>query len=334
MTKVALLVPYESILQAAEKVIDERHYKIDYKKVIRTEDSVNEARMAIKAGARIIIARGLQAKLIKEYTNIPIVEMRFHSQEIGLLLKRAKAILAKENPVIGLIVFSNMLCNMTHMEELFDVKLHIRNIEKNEEIPGILNMMREQGVELIIGGELVCREAQMAGFAVLPYESTEESVAEALQVAERMSYAAETEKETKAQFETVLDTAFHGIIKVDAGGRIITLNRLVENLIGKTASDVEGKEFREVFPWLGEAVLTDVLSGKGKIIPRHCSFRANHGYFLPLLYSMMNRYPEPLYRSSVWRILQEAAKKRFRMYIFRVLQPKKHFAMYIQKTGR
>ena len=114
MTKVALLVPYESILQAAEKVIDERHYKIDYKKVIRTEDSVNEARMAIKAGARIIIARGLQAKLIKEYTNIPIVEMRFHSQEIGLLLKRAKAILAKENPVIGLIVFSNMLCNMTH----------------------------------------------------------------------------------------------------------------------------------------------------------------------------------------------------------------------------
>ena len=262
MTKVALLVPYESILQAAEKVIDERHYKIDYKKVIRTEDSVNEARMAIKAGARIIIARGLQAKLIKEYTNIPLVEMRFHSQEIGLLLKRAKAILAKENPVIGLIVFSNMLCNMTHMEELFDVKLHIRNIEKNEEIPGILNMMREQGVELIIGGELVCREAQMAGFAVLPYESTEESVAEALQVAERMSYAAETEKETKAQFETVLDTAFHGIIKVDAGGRIITLNRLVENLIGKTASDVEGKEFREVFPWLGEAVLTDVLSGK------------------------------------------------------------------------
>ena len=114
MTKVALLVPYESILQAAEKVIDERHYKIDYKKVIRTEDSVNEARMAIKAGARIIIARGLQAKLIKEYTNIPLVEMRFHSQEIGLLLKRAKAILAKENPVIGLIVFSNMLCNMTH----------------------------------------------------------------------------------------------------------------------------------------------------------------------------------------------------------------------------
>ena len=96
-------------------------------------------------------------------------------------------------------------------------------------------------------------------------------------------------------------------------------------MIGKTASDVEGKEFREVFPWLGEAVLTDVLSEKGKIIPRHCSFRANHGYFLPLLYSMMNRYPEPLYRSSVWRILQEAAKKRFRMYIFRVLQPKKTF---------
>ena len=68
-------------------------------------------------------------------------------------------------------------------------------------------------MELIIGGELVCREAQMAGFAVLPYESTEESVAEALQVAERMSYAAETEKETKAQLRQCLIQRFTVLLK-------------------------------------------------------------------------------------------------------------------------
>lgn len=58
MTKAALLVPYESILRTADKVIEEHGYNITYKKVIRTEDSVNEARLAIEAGARIIIARG------------------------------------------------------------------------------------------------------------------------------------------------------------------------------------------------------------------------------------------------------------------------------------
>ncbi|MCC2255359.1 PrpR N-terminal domain-containing protein [Ruminococcus sp. CLA-AA-H200] len=262
MTKIALLVPYESILQVAEKVIEEHNYNIEYKKVIQTEDAVNEARMAIKSGARIIIARGFQAKLIKDYTNIPLVEMRFHAQEIGLLLKRAKAILKKECPVVGLIVFSNMLCNMSHMEELFNVKLHIRSIEQNDEVPGVIEEMKGLGAELIIGGEIVCREAQMAGFPVLPYESTEESVLEALQIAERMSSATETEKETKAQFETVLDTAFHGIVKVDAEGKIITLNRLVENLIGKTAEEVEGLEFKEVFPWFEGEIFGDILSGK------------------------------------------------------------------------
>lgn len=221
MTKAALLVPYESILRTADKVIEEHGYNITYKKVIRTEDSVNEARLAIEAGARIIIARGRQAKLIKEYTNSPLVEMRFHVQKIGLLIKRVKEILKKESPVIGLIVFENMLCDMSHMEELFNVTLHIRNIEQDEEVPGILKEMCGLGVEMVIGGEMVCREAQEAGFMVLPYESTEESIQEALQIAERMSFATETEKETKAQFEAVLDTAFHGIIKVDAQGKII-----------------------------------------------------------------------------------------------------------------
>ena len=87
-------------------------------------------------------------------------------------------------------------------------------------------------------------------------------MAEALQIAERMSYAADTENETKAQFEAVLDTSFHGIVKVDAQGRIITLNRMVETLIGKTAQEVEGAEFKEVFPWSDSIVLDSVLEGK------------------------------------------------------------------------
>ena len=42
-------------------------------KVIRTEDAVSEARRSIAGGASIIIARGLQASLIKQYTDIPVI---------------------------------------------------------------------------------------------------------------------------------------------------------------------------------------------------------------------------------------------------------------------
>lgn len=133
MIKIALLVPNQEMLEIARNTIKEQQIDVEYLKVIQTVDAVNEARLAVEQGAHIIVARGYQAKLIKEYTNIPLVEIRLHAQEIGLLLKKAKAMVKKEIPRIGLIVFENMLCDMSHMEELFGVQLSIAYLSKIED---------------------------------------------------------------------------------------------------------------------------------------------------------------------------------------------------------
>ncbi len=86
--------------------------------MIQTTDALQEARQAAEAGADIIVARGYQAMLIKRGTKIPIVEMRLHAQEIGILLKKAKIIIRKEKPKAGLVVFQNMPGDMSHMEVL------------------------------------------------------------------------------------------------------------------------------------------------------------------------------------------------------------------------
>lgn len=98
MVKIGLLVPYEEMLVIGKKIIKEQELEVEYMRVIQTVDAVNEARMAIDAGVHIIVARGYQAKLIKQYTNIPLVEIRLHAQEIGLLIKRAKETTKKDHP--------------------------------------------------------------------------------------------------------------------------------------------------------------------------------------------------------------------------------------------
>lgn len=53
MSKIAVLLPKEYMLEQARKVIQEKNADIDILKVIKTSDSVYEARKAMEQGAGI-----------------------------------------------------------------------------------------------------------------------------------------------------------------------------------------------------------------------------------------------------------------------------------------
>lgn len=280
MTKIAILLPYENMLETAQEVIREKQCPIDYLKVIESENAVNEARIAVEQGIDIIIARGYQAQLIKEYTNIPVVEMRFHAQEIGLLLLRAKKLSHMEKPVIGLIAFENMLCDLSHMEELFNISLRIAYIERIEEVPDLLHIMKKEGVDCVIGGDTVNIEAEKIGCLSIKFSVTKESISDAIERAKNMAYAVENEKRNAAQFETVLDTSFNGIIKINSDARIIAINRLIENLLGKNMEDVKGELLYDIFPQIDKRIVDDILTGTRENCSSSIDIRGRNWMFL------------------------------------------------------
>ena len=96
MGKITLLVSREEMLYQAHNILQEKKYPIKEMRVIRSESAVTEARRAIADGASIIIARGLQASLIKQYTDIPVVEIVLTAQEMALLVMKARQIV--QNP--------------------------------------------------------------------------------------------------------------------------------------------------------------------------------------------------------------------------------------------
>ena len=83
MSKIAVLLPKEYMLEQARKVIQEKNADIDILKVIKTSDSVYEARKAMGRG-RNHCCLGVQARYIREYTNIPVAEIILTGQEIAL----------------------------------------------------------------------------------------------------------------------------------------------------------------------------------------------------------------------------------------------------------
>ena len=264
MIKIGMLLPYEDMLLIAKRVIEETGIQVDYLKVVNTVDAVNEARNALEAGAHILIARGYQAKLIQQYTKLPVVAMRLHAQEIGLLIQRAKNMVRKEHPKIGLIVFENMLADMSHMEELFGIDLEIRYMHHLDEIHQLLMELSDKQIDFIIGGEAVCRAAGNKGIPSLIYEATDESVREALTAAADLARIAESEKLNTAQFETVLDTSFNGIIKLNTAGNIIVINKMIENLIGKDEEEVVGLPVEEILPNVDRSRIESILEGKSE----------------------------------------------------------------------
>lgn len=96
------------------------------------------------------------------------------------------------------------------------------------------------------------------------YEATDESIREALTTAADLARVAESEKLNTAQFETVLDTSFNGIIKLNTAGNIIVINKMIENLIGKDEEEVVGLPVEEILPNVDRSRIESILEGKSE----------------------------------------------------------------------
>lgn len=254
MGKIALLVSREEMIYQAHNILQEKKHEIGEMRVIKTEDTVSEARQSIANGASIIIARGLQASLIKQYTDIPVVEIVITAQEMALLVSKAKQILKKDNPVLGVVGFKNMFCDMSYFDLIYGIEMRTYFAEKGDLLEDMARQAVRDGVDLIIGGDTAVGIAGEAGIPSLFLSNTEDSMRNALSMAESVEYAMGVEKRSAAQIETLLDYSFNGVARLDACGIIVDINATMEDILERKKEEILLKAAGEVFPeLLGES---------------------------------------------------------------------------------
>lgn len=263
MSKIAVLLPKEYMLEQAKNVIRKKNLSIDILKVIKTSDSVYEARKAMEQGAGIIVARGVQAAYIREYTNIPVAEIILTGQEIGLMVAAARKLVPdKKRPQIALIGFQSMFSDTTYFDELFGICLKTYFMISMEQAAEKVNLAIDEGADVLLGGDTVNALAAQRGFPACFINSTEESIRSALAMAEHMAMSAEAEKTYEAQFETVLDNSNNGIFEINTEKEITIVNRTIEEALRKPVHKIRGEQLRTFLPELDMKYVDDVLEGR------------------------------------------------------------------------
>lgn len=262
MGKIVLLVPREEMLYLAHNILQEKKYAIAQMRVIQTENTVVEARNSIAAGADIIIARGLQASLIKQYTDVPVVEIVATAQEMALLVVKARQIVKKARPIIAVVGFQNMFCDMSYFETIYDIKLRTYFAANGSGLKEKAMEAVEDGADLMIGGDIAVETAKEADIPSLFLSITEDSLRTAFSMAESLDFAMGAEKRSNAQIETLLDYSFNGVVNMDRKGVITTVNPVMRDILGADGEQVAGRHITQVFSDIDRDKLSQVLEGK------------------------------------------------------------------------
>ncbi|MBQ8052335.1 MAG: sigma 54-interacting transcriptional regulator [Lachnospiraceae bacterium] len=260
MTKTAILLPYpaqqEQIIRMTEKV---RSLDVMCVERAHTETVVRRGRELEEKGCELIIARGVQAQLLRENVTIPLVEMKVTTQEMGLVIRALRKQVGTRHPKIGLVGYSNMFGNTDHYDELFDIRLVKYMVTENDQLVTYVDRAAQEGCEAIIGGDTACERAQELGIPSFKIPAGMESLSNALETAERVSYAIELAKTNNAEMDVMLSYTFTGIMQVDNDGVIKRINRSGHNFLERYLGDPVGKRVQQVIPSIRRKVLDDAL---------------------------------------------------------------------------
>lgn len=166
MNHISILLPKEDLVRQAQEQA-RGHDSVAEIRCIATEHAVEEAQASIRGGASILIARGLQALLIRQHLNVPVVSVRLTAQGIGMLLRKARQLTDRTCPRVALVVVNDMLCDTSCCNLLFGVDLKIFVYRTEEEYARVNREALASRPDVIIGGDHTARMAQEAGVPFL-----------------------------------------------------------------------------------------------------------------------------------------------------------------------
>lgn len=272
MAGIAFFAPDQGVYDMAKEVLAENPGNISLlKKIEGGPDAVAEARKAVSDGITIIIARGRQARLIEQYTNITVIHIVLTAQEMGLLVMDLKEKIGKEHPRIGLVGDPNMFCDTTCFDQLFGVQLFRYYLDEGYNFQKVLTDGIFEELDGIIGGADVLaytKNFRNDNIASGYFYSTMESVRNAIIQAEALYQAIQKEKSNSVRFAAAMEGAVNGMLQVDKKGAITVMNHAMELMLRQSITDVKGEAVTAV---LGDMDKKEVEKVLGSTKETYCS---------------------------------------------------------------
>ncbi|MBM4348185.1 MAG: AAA family ATPase, partial [Deltaproteobacteria bacterium] len=239
---VALMAPYPEMAELAREICKEFEKPIVIE-VGDLKEGLRNGTLLVEKGVEVIVSRGGTAKLLKERLSIPIVEIKVTAYDILGALQKVK----NRNQKIGIVGFENVVYGSEKLGDLLDLNLTVFPIQREEEVPAILEEAHKNSIEMIIGDKIVVSQASKFRQQSILIESGRESLLqsfhgayEILGVVRAEAQKAKQHLDTLTQLKAVLNTVDDQLIILNSNDRIQSCNPAASQTFKKAEAELIG----------------------------------------------------------------------------------------------
>jgi transcriptional regulator with PAS, ATPase and Fis domain len=239
---VALMAPYPEMAELAREICKEFEKPIIIE-VGDLQEGLKKGKLLVEKGVEVIVSRGGTAKLLKERLSIPIVEIKVTAYDILGALQKVK----NRSQKIGIVGFENVVYGSEKLGDLLDLNLTVFPIQREEEVPAILEEAQNNSIEMIIGDKIVVSQASRFNQQSILIESGRESLLQSFHGAYEILgvVRAETQKakqhlDTLTQLKAVLNAVDDQLIILDSNDRIQSYNPAASQTFKKAEAELIG----------------------------------------------------------------------------------------------
>lgn len=202
---------------------------------------------------KVIIARGGTAINIRAAVDKPVVEIPIPFDELIKALLKASTL----SKSIGVIGYTNLLNGLELLNSIINVDLKQVFVQNEEEMFQQMVKLRDEGVEVIVGGicqTMMARELGMQAVLIeLSEVALESAYNEAASILEKIIYNIRKNE----VLNTVINHSDEGYLAIDRQGKITIANHVASRLMSSDSEPLIGKRLTDCYPEFVK--LTEVL---------------------------------------------------------------------------
>jgi len=228
------------------------------------EEAIPIIKGLIDSGTEIFISRGGTADIIRNHTDLPVLNAEITSFDVLCSMCDTKS-LWKGEPEIGLVTYHKTSHNIQAMEHILNARIHQFTYKNGKDIINNVRIAKKLGLHTLFGGIVTCRACQENGMRGILLRTNMETIFNALQKAEEVLSIREKDREINLFLHTILDLTDKGVVVLDQNGKVSLCNKKAE-LILKAESSLMGQNITDIVPssmmrkiYLGQEVSEELV---------------------------------------------------------------------------
>lgn len=215
-----------------------------------------------------IIAAGSNGAYLRERLALPVVLVKVTGFDVMQALARARRISSR----IALVSYARPVLEFERFKNAFGLDVGQWSYRNAQDAEDLVQMLRQRGIEAVVGPGLVTELAEKSGMAGI-FLYSHDSVHAAFETALEVARFSRIEAWRRERLDTILRHLRDGVIAVDTNERIQSINAPMLTMLGLEAgTSLTGRTLGSVAPELslqrtlasGEAELETIVPLLGK----------------------------------------------------------------------